>query len=512
MNALAHARAPFHGRTQEAEALPFATIEIRASVAVIRLELPSPGLWDAQEQQLFITSLIDLGARGDLTAIVVQGADVFVEGPGAAAPDFRAVVEAVAGSRLPVIAAIAGDAVGVGLEFAIACAGRVATRGARFSLPDLRAGRLPTHGAIERLPRLIGMTRASDLLIFDAALDADRALEAGLIDVIAERDIVAAAVELAVSGVGHVRACRPDTIVPDSDKADLFGVRLRVRREAPDQTAPSAALQALDAAARLPVRRAMADTARAAVALAKTDQAQALAYAAAGRATLERWGSEAARQVLARRLRWPLLREAVHLLDEGATPSQVDRCLMAFGFGEGPFALSDRLGMAALFGVAADGAIPADPWLCYSPTLDLMSDAHRHGGSAPGWYRRAEASSHLTFDPEVARIIQASATFQRICRQPVSDDVIAERCLLAAVNGAAELLQVEDNLSAPLLDAVWTVMLGFPAWKGGPLLQANRAGLGQVVDGLRKLQARRNTAGAPCEIILRCAARGEGLG
>src|SRR3990167_2937265 len=97
MNALAHAHAPFRGRTQASEALPFATIEIRASVAVIRLELPSPGLWDAQEQQLFITSLIDLGTRGDLTAIVVQGADVFVEGPGATTPDFRAVVEAVAG-------------------------------------------------------------------------------------------------------------------------------------------------------------------------------------------------------------------------------------------------------------------------------------------------------------------------------------------------------------------------------------------------------------------------------
>ncbi|MDP3852470.1 enoyl-CoA hydratase/isomerase family protein [Phenylobacterium sp.] len=512
MNALAQARAPFHRRTQAPEALPFATIEIRASVAVIRLELPSPGLWDAQEQQLFITSLTDLAARGDLTAIVVQGAALFAEKPGLATPDFRAVVEAVAGSPLPVIAAIAGDAIGVGLELALACAGRVAARGGRFSFPDLRAGRLPTHGAIERLPRLIGMTRASDLLIFNATLDADAALEAGLIDAIAGRDVVAAAIDLAHSGVGNARACRSDTIVLDSDKADLFGVRLRVRREAPDQTAPSVALQALEAAARLPVRRAMADTARAAAALAKTDQAQALAYAAAGKATLERWGAEAAREVLARRLRWPLLREAVHMLDEGATPSQLDRCLMAFGFSEGPFALSDRLGMAALFGVAADGAIPADPWLCYSPTLDLMSDAHRHGGSSPGWYRRAEASSHLTFDPEVARIIQASATFQRICRQPMSDEVIAERCLLAAVNGAAELLQVEDNLTAPLLDAIWTVMLGFPAWKGGPLLQADRTGLDQVVEGLRKLQAKRNTAGAPCEIILRCAARGEGLG
>jgi enoyl-CoA hydratase/carnithine racemase len=508
MNALAYSHAQFRHSPDAPGDLPLATIEIQASIAVIRLELASPELWTALEQQLFITTLADLGARADLTAIVIQGADVFAEKPSPVAPQFHAVVEAVAGSRLPVIAAISGDAVGVGLELALACAGRVAPRNARFSLPDLRAGRLPTHGAIERLPRLVGMTLASDLLIFDAVLDGDGALEAGLLDAITGSDVVATAVDLALSGAAKARISHADT-----DAAHLFGARLRVRREAPDQTAPSVAMRALEAAARLPIRRAMAETAKAAAALATTDQAQALAYAAEGRALLEGWGTEAAREVLARRLRWPLLREAVHLLDEGACPSQIDRGLIAFGFREGPFALSDRVGMAALFGVAADGAIPADPWLCYSATLDLMADAGRHGEAAPGWYRGSdEASPHLTFDAEVARIIQASATFQRISRRPVPDETIAERCMLAVVNGAAELLQVEDNLSVSLLDAVWTSMLGFPAWRGGPLRQADRGGLDKVVDGLRKLHARRNTAGAPCEILLRCAARGEGLG
>lgn len=508
MNALAFSHAQFRHGPDGSDALPLATIEIQASIAVIRLELPSPGLWTTLEQQLFIATLADLSGREDLTAIVIQGAGVFAEQPSATAPEFHAVVEAVAGSRLPVIAAISGDAVGVGLELALACAGRVARGKARFNLPDLRTGRLPTHGAIERLPRLIGMTLASDLLIFDAALDGDAALKAGLLDTIAGSDVVAAAVDLALSGAARARTAHADT-----DAAELFGARLRVRREAPDQTAPAVAMRALEAAERLPIRRAMAETAKAAAALAGTDQAQALAYAARGRASLDRWGKKAARDVLARRLRWPLLREAIHMLDEGACPSQIDRCLIAFGFREGPFALSDRVGMATLFGVAADGAIPADPWLCYSPTLDLMADAGRHGGAAPGWYRSPdEASPHLTFDAEVARIIQASATFQRISRRPGPDETIAERCMLAVVNGAVELLQVEDNLSASLLDAVWTGMLGFPAWKGGPLLQADRSGLDRVVDGLRKLHARRNTAGAPCEMLLRCAARREGLG
>jgi 3-hydroxyacyl-CoA dehydrogenase len=88
---------------------------------------------------------------------------------------------------------------------------------------------------------------------------------------------------------------------------------------------------------------------------------------------------------------------------------------------------------------------------------------------------------------------------------------VAERCLLAAINGAVELLQDRTDLTPAMLDAVWTTVLGFPAWKGGPLRWADSLGLGRVVDGLCALHARRNTAGEPCELIRRRALRGEGI-
>jgi 3-hydroxyacyl-CoA dehydrogenase len=253
----------------------------------------------------------------------------------------------------------------------------------------------------------------------------------------------------------------------------------------------------------------MAETARLAEGLSRNEQAQALAYAAAGGQALSAWAGPV--EPLASALRWPLLREAIHLLDEGATPGQVDRCLLAFGFADGPFAQSDRMGLEAVFrGASTDGA--PGPWLSYSPTLDLMADARRLGGDAPGWFRPGESGEGPpVFDPAVAQLLQGSATFQRLPRQPLNDEGVAERCLLAAINGAAEILQERPDLTAALIDAVWTTALGFPAWKGGPLRCADQMGLSKVAADLEALSARRTTAGAPCELIRRRAQRGEGL-
>lgn len=497
MNALSN---PWEFRPDAGAALAIGAVEVRGPVAILHMERPAPCRWDAQEQRLFANAMVDLGSRPDIEAIILRGPDLFDEGSGGPRQDFRLVIEAVAECPATVIAAIEGDAVGGGLELALACTGRVAALTSRFALPDLAAGHLPTHGAVERLPRLVGMARAAEMIALGRALDAQAAAACGLVDALEGEDLLAAAQGLA----NDPRRRNPLDV--EAATAELFSLRLRLRHLAPDQTAPLVALKALEAAVRLPLRRAMAETARLAEALARSDQAQSLAYAQAGATALAAWGSAGRIKALARRLRWPLLREAIHLLDEGATPGQIDRCLTAFGFAEGPFAESDRLGLSAAF-LACPGS-----WLSYSPTLDLMLDAQRLGGPAPGWFRPNDAGAGpRVFDPAVAQLLQGSATFQRLSRHPIADDGVAERCLLAAINGAAEILQDRTDLNPALIDAVWTTVLGFPSWKGGPLRGADQMGLERVVDGLNTLLARRNTAGAPCEIIRRRAQRGEGL-
>jgi enoyl-CoA hydratase/carnithine racemase len=103
-------------------------------------------------------------------------------------------VDAVARLTRPTIAAINGDAVAEGFELAMACDLRIAARGARFCLPQLSEGRLPSHGATQRLPRLVGRMRALDLLLSGRAVRAAEAEAMGLVS----RAVAAGDLETAV--------------------------------------------------------------------------------------------------------------------------------------------------------------------------------------------------------------------------------------------------------------------------------------------------------------------------
>jgi enoyl-CoA hydratase len=102
-------------------------------------------------------------------------------------------VAAVAALTVPVVAAIGGDAVGEGAELALACDVRIASRAAGFAFPQLAAGRLPRHGATQRLPRIIGRLRAFDLLLSGRRIGAREAERIGLVShVVAPRGLRAA--------------------------------------------------------------------------------------------------------------------------------------------------------------------------------------------------------------------------------------------------------------------------------------------------------------------------------
>ena len=484
-------------------------LDLQVGFATLRMTLGPPSQWTPREQADFAQALTDLGARSDLRALILCGEALFTDPEGSDQQAFGVVLDAVAECGVPIVAAISADATGAGLELALACAGRVATPSAQFRISSVRRGQLPTHGAIERLPRLVGMRRAAEMIALAESMDALEALRGGLVDALARvEDLLATACGVA----GDLKSTPAFAAVdPETAAAELHGLRTALRRRGPEQCATLAALKALETAARLPVRRAMVETARQAEALARSDQSQALRYAHESAALLSNWRTFEARQRLALRLRWPLLREAIHLIDEGASPGQIDRRLLAFGFPEGPFAEADRRGLNAVFTVGLAGE-PPEPWLSYSPTVDLMIDAGRLGGEKPGWFLHGDTSLGVpAFDRDVGDLIQGSATSQRLSRHPIDDETVTDRILLAAINGAAEALQADPALTSALVDAIWTSRLGFPAWKGGPLRLANQMGLTLVIERLARRAAQRNTAGAPCEILRRRAERGDGL-
>jgi len=93
----------------------------------------------------------------------------------------------------PVVAAVNGVAVGLGVQLALACDLRVGGGSARFAFTEGKLGLLPTHGGVARLVKLVGLSRARDLLLGSATVDAQRALELGLLTEVVPDDELAAA-------------------------------------------------------------------------------------------------------------------------------------------------------------------------------------------------------------------------------------------------------------------------------------------------------------------------------
>ncbi len=106
------------------------------------------------------------------------------------------VMSVLAALPIPTVAAVNGFALGGGLELALACDLRVAARGARLGLPEVSRGVIPGYGGTQRLQRLIGLARASDLVLTGRMVEAEEALSLGLVNRVAD-DALEGALELA---------------------------------------------------------------------------------------------------------------------------------------------------------------------------------------------------------------------------------------------------------------------------------------------------------------------------
>lgn len=108
------------------------------------------------------------------------------------------LVEPVAKLKQPVIAAIRGDAIGIGLELALACDIRIGVENARFGLPQIREGRMPSNGGTQRLPRLIGQSKAMQIILTGELIVTAEASRLGLINrVVPPETLMNAAAEMA---------------------------------------------------------------------------------------------------------------------------------------------------------------------------------------------------------------------------------------------------------------------------------------------------------------------------
>jgi enoyl-CoA hydratase len=104
---------------------------------------------------------------------------------------------------MPSVAIVNGYAFGGGLELALACTFRIATRNAKMALPEIKLGLIPGYGGTQRLPRAIGEARAMEMILTGRAIDAEEAYRIGLVQRIVDGDPVAAGVAYAREFSGY---------------------------------------------------------------------------------------------------------------------------------------------------------------------------------------------------------------------------------------------------------------------------------------------------------------------
>ncbi|WP_346006794.1 3-hydroxyacyl-CoA dehydrogenase NAD-binding domain-containing protein [Janibacter terrae] len=194
------------------------------------------------------------------------------------------------------------------------------------------------------------------------------------------------------------------------------------------------------------------------------------------------------------RMLTPYRREADFLVEEGATPQQVDRALEAFGLAMGPFRMSDLAGLDIGWAARKRLAPTRDPQMRYSRVADVLCEAGRFGQkTGAGYYRYEDGSRTPVPDPEVEAVIRRCAEENGITTREITDEEIVDRCMLALVNEGARILDEDVAQRASDIDVVYVDGYGFPAYRGGPMHWAQSRGL---ADSLRRIQELESTHGS----------------
>jgi 3-hydroxyacyl-CoA dehydrogenase/enoyl-CoA hydratase/3-hydroxybutyryl-CoA epimerase len=186
-------------------------LDIRdGGIAVITIDVPGEAqntlkaeftdqanaLFDQLERNSAVKGIVFISGK---SGSFIAGADIHMLQSCASAAEVTALSEAgqaffdrIARSRQPVVAAIGGTCLGGGLELALACHGRVAADDSKtvFGLPEVMLGLLPGSGGTQRLPRLIGVPAALDLMLTGKHIRADRARRLGLVDEVVNPSIL----------------------------------------------------------------------------------------------------------------------------------------------------------------------------------------------------------------------------------------------------------------------------------------------------------------------------------
>jgi 3-hydroxyacyl-CoA dehydrogenase len=201
--------------------------------------------------------------------------------------------------------------------------------------------------------------------------------------------------------------------------------------------------------------------------------------------------------------------EAEFLLEEGATPEQIDRVMEEFGFAMGPLAVRDLAGNDVGFLIRKGRRLPPDER--WSPILERLVAEGRLGQKSGKGFYRYEGRTRIA-DPQVTALIEAVSRERGIERRQIPDAEILERLLHPLVNEGARIVDEGIAIRASDIDVVYVNGYGFPAYKGGPMFWAEQAGLERVVRTMQRLAPTHGARWRPAPLLERLVAEGRGWG
>lgn len=167
-----------------------------------------------------------------------------------------------------------------------------------------------------------------------------------------------------------------------------------------------------------------------------------------------------------------------YMVEDGATPYEIDKAMRAFGMKLGPFEVSDMAGLDIAWARRKRLAPTRDPEMRYVAIADYLCEMGRLGQKTGSGYYLYEAGSRAGKpDPDVLRLIEEERAAMGIKPRKFTTAEIQRRCLAAMANEGARLLREGIAVRPSDIDVVMIHGYGFPRWRGGPMKAADLIGL-----------------------------------
>jgi len=204
---------------------------------------------------------------------------------------------------------------------------------------------------------------------------------------------------------------------------------------------------------------------------------------------------------------------ADYMLEDGASPYEIDAAMREYGFALGPYQVTDMAGLQISWARRKRLAPTRDPEERYVRIGDILCEMGRFGQkTGQGFYRYEAGNRRGLEDPDVLELIATEREHKGISPRSFTPEEIQARCIDAMSNEGARLLGENIALRPSDIDVVMLHGYGFPRWRGGPMLAADMKGLLMMNNALKHRADEEDKFWRPAELLVELVRDGKHFG